>query len=207
MKSPITIYVVFDVETTGLKPEKNSIIEIACCSFDQDLKDGKEYESGVMAMYDNREIVQAALDSNGITRDQIIKGRDSKTVANEFCDYLKSLKRGSNKVVLCGQNSDAFDIPFVTDWLNFFNKDFSELVNTNFTIDTMWWARVKYPELTNYKLGTLCAENGVELTNAHRAINDTRATSSLVKTFIRSLRSEPGAVIKEEERFRASFEF
>lgn len=207
MKTSLTTYVVFDTETTGLKPENSAIIEIACCSFDQDLIDGKEYESGVMKIYGDKEINQKALDANGITREQIGNGRDPKLVAEEFCNYLKSLNKGKNKVVLCGQNSDKFDIPFVSDWLQHFNKDLESLVNTDFTIDTLWWGRIKYTELVNYKLGTLCSENGIELTNAHRAINDTRATRDLVKLFIRSLRSGSNSEkIEEAKRFRGTFE-
>jgi DNA polymerase III alpha subunit (gram-positive type) len=206
MKSNIQNYVVFDLETGGLSNEKNGILEIAACAFDNELNDIGEFESGIMHNYDDREINEGALGANGITRDQIKNGIDPKNVADEFFRYLGKLKKGNSKVVLVGQNCDKFDIPFLINFMEYFKKDLTQIVNTDFTIDTMRWAHVKYPESTNYKLGTLCEMNGVELTNAHRAITDTRATKELVKTFIRSLRSE-GKGEKEEVKFRATFQF
>lgn len=206
MKSNIQNYVVVDVETTGLSKEKNAIIEIAACAFDNELNDLEEFDSGIMSIYDNREITDGALNANGITREQIAKGCDPKEATLEFFRYLGKLKKGNSKVVLVGQNLDDFDIPRIVDLMEYFGKDLTQVVNEKFTIDTMRWGHVKYPESTNYKLGTLCEMNGVELTNAHRAINDTRATKELVKTFIRSLRSE-GKGEKEEVKFRKTFQF
>jgi len=210
MDSPIKTYIVFDIETTGLDKEKNAIIEIAACSFDHDLVDGKEYDSGILSVYDNREIHPKALEANGITMSQISKGKDPKVCAEEFFNYLKSFKKGSNKVVLVGQNSDKFDIPFVDNFLTFFGKDLSDVVNVDFTIDTLWWGRVKHKELPNFKLGTLCSENGVDLTDAHRAMSDTRATKELVKIFLRGLKGEgikSGETKVEKKKFRDKFEF
>lgn len=206
MRSNIQNYVVFDLETGGLSNEKNGILEIAACAFDNELNDLEEFDSGIMHNYDDREINEGALGANGITRDQIKNGIDPKGVADEFFRYLGKLKKGNSKVVLCGQNCDKFDIPFLVNFLEYFKKDITQIVNVDFTIDTMRWGHVKYPESTNYKLGTLCEMNGVELTNAHRAISDTRATKELVKTFIRSLRSE-GKGEKEEIKFRKTFQF
>ena len=206
MRSNLQNYVVFDLETGGLLNEKNGILEIAACAFDNELNDLEEFDSGIMHNYDDREINEGALGANGITRDQIKNGVDPKTVADEFYRYLGKLKKGNSKVVLVGQNCDKFDIPFLVNFMEYFKKDITQIVNVDFTIDTMRWAHVKYPESTNYKLGTLCEMNGVELTNAHRAINDTRATKELVKTFIRSLRSE-GKGEKEEVKFRKTFQF
>jgi DNA polymerase III epsilon subunit-like protein len=206
MLSPIKNLIVFDLETSGLSKDKNAIVEIAACAFNNELVDLKEYESGVMRVYDNREITQGALDANGITREQIANGRDPKEVAEEFCKYLSSFKVGSNLPVLVGQNSDSFDIPFLDNYLAYFKKDLQKYVNFNFTIDTMWWSRLKFTELTNFKLGTLCEANGIELINAHRAITDTRATRDLCKKYIANLRSESTGE-SSQKKYRVNFEF
>lgn len=208
MKSPIVNFVVFDTETGGLSAEKNSVLEIACCSFDINLNDGPEYESGIMKVYDNREVTAGALNANGITMSQVLSGRDPETVLNEFIKYLSSMCVGRNKPVLCGHNIDSFDVPFLLSLFKFFGKDLTKYANEEFTIDTMWWARTKWPESVNYRLGT-CVENaGFELVNAHRALNDTRANRDLVKHFITSLRFD-GATTStvEEKKYRETFQF
>jgi DNA polymerase III alpha subunit (gram-positive type) len=206
MRSSIVNYICFDLETGGLSSEKNSIIEIACCGFNHDLKDVKEFESGVMQIYDNREINQEALDANKITREQIAKGVDPRETIEDLCRYFTSMKVGNSKPVLCGHNIDRFDIPFLDNCFTFFKKDLSKFVNVDFTIDTMWWARMMWAEQTNFKLGTCCEVAKIELIDAHRAISDTRANAQLVKYFLRNLKSESGAVAKES-RSRAKFQF
>lgn len=209
MESTVQNIVVFDIETTGLLSDKNAIIEIACCPFDNNLNDLKEYDSGIMKIYDNREVQKAALDANGITMEQIENGRDAFLVINELINYFKSLKKGKNKPILAGQNSDKFDIPFLVNFFEVFNKDLTDYVNVDFTFDTMWLGRVKYTESINYKLITLCEKEGIQLINAHRAVNDTRATKDLLKTYIRCLRQQGVTQINKEieVRFRETFQF
>jgi DNA polymerase III alpha subunit (gram-positive type) len=207
MKSSITNFVVFDLETTGLYKDKNSILEIACCGFDFNLNDVKEFDSGVMQIYDNREVSPQALQANNITMDQIENGRDPKTVLDELIKYLESMKVGRNKPVLCGHNIDKFDIPFLDNFFSTFSKDLAKYVNEDFTIDTMWWSRAKWEEQTNFKLGTCCEISGIELVNAHRAIHDTRANKELVKSFLRGLRSNSSGSESKEKRYRETFQF
>lgn len=206
MKSSIQNFCALDTETTGLKAETAAIVEIACCSFDHSLTDLKEFESGVMKVYDNREIQQGALDANGITREQLRDGRDPAVVVKELIKYFNSLKVGNAKPVLIGHNLDKFDIPFLDNMFSVFKEDLSKYVNTDFTIDTMWWARCKREEQTNYKLGTCCEIENIELIDAHRAITDTRATKDLAKSFLRGLKSEAGTQSKEN-RYRTKFQF
>lgn len=206
MISPIHNIVVFDLETTGLKAEVNAVLEIACCPFNADLEDLKEFESGVMKIYDNREINQGALNANGITMAQINNGLDPEQVAIKLVKYLDSLKSGRNKPILAGHNIKEFDIPFLEDYLKVFKLDLSKYVNLKFTIDTMWWARTKWKELPNFKLGTCCEEAGIELVNAHRAINDTRANKELVKYFLRNLKNDTRGS-SEKEYKRPKFQF
>lgn len=206
MISPVHNFVVFDCETTGLVKEKHAIIEIACCAVDFDMNNLKEFETGVMKVYGMREITDGALNANGITRQQIENGKDPKEQIELLCSYLKSLAVGKNKPILVAQNGDKFDIPFIDNMFTFFGKDLSKYVNIDITIDTLWWGRIKWKELTDFKLAQLCSAAGIELVGAHRALNDTRATRDLFKTFIKSLRSE-GESKSLEIRHRANFEF
>lgn len=202
MKSQIEVFLVFDTETVGLiqKGIIPAMIEIACCPFNQQLEDLKEYDSGVFQVYADKPISPQALAASGITFGQIENGRPSQQVADELVKYLKSLSKKPNKICLVGQNIDAFDIPILMDFLEIHGHDLSKLVNTDFTIDSMWWGRVKHPESINYKLGTLCENVNIDLANAHRAINDTRANKELVKQYIASLRGEGNSVNNNYKR-------
>jgi DNA polymerase-3 subunit alpha (Gram-positive type) len=193
MKSPITTVVVFDLETTGLSATKNQILEIACCPFDIELNNLKDYDSGVMRSYDEREISPQALAANGITMQQIENGRDQKEVFQELCEYLSKLSLGRTKPSLGGHNIVSFDIPFLQNWFELNKQDLSKFVNLDFSVDSMWWSRLKWVESQNFKLGTCCENCNIELTDAHRAAQDTKSNRDLIKDFVRSLRSEKGA--------------
>jgi DNA polymerase-3 subunit alpha (Gram-positive type) len=206
MQSPIRSIVVFDTETSGLSADKNQLLEIACCPIDIDLNNLKEYESGIMKPYDNREINQGALNANGITMQQIERGRDQREVFEEFCDFMSKLSSGRNKPILCGHNILSFDIPFLQNWFSMNKSDLSKFVNLDCSIDTMWWARIKWVESTNFKLGTCCENCNIELNDAHRALFDTRANRDLVKDFIRSLRSDKRGE-GDKEYVRPRFQF
>lgn len=206
MKSAVQTILTFDLETTGLSFEKHAMIEIACCPFDNELNDLPEFTSGIMQIYDNREIQDQALAANGITRDQIKNGRDPKVVIEELCKYLESLKVGKTLPVVSGHNIDKFDIPFLDNFFTFHKKDLSKYVNFDLTLDTMWWSRIMWTEAENYKLGTCCSTLQIELVNAHRALADTRANKDLIKTFIRNMRSKSNAE-STEKRYRTTFQF
>ena len=196
MKSSVQAICVFDTETTGLVAAKNAVIEVACCAFDIDMNDLPEYHSGIMNIYDSREIQDGALNANGITREQIRAGADPRQTLDNFCKYLSSLKIGGKLPILAGHNIDKFDVPFIDSWFSFYKQDLSKYVNFDLTIDTMWWSRLMWPEQENYKLGTCCSTAKIELVNAHRAIADTRANRDLVKFFLRNMRSEAGSESK-----------
>lgn len=203
------IYLVYDIETTGLSETKHAVCEIAMCAMDNSLNDIGEYSSGIIAVYDNREIDQKALDHNGITRKQLEEGRDGTEVAKEVVKFIKSLKGSKTKIILCGQNIITFDNPHLDNFLDFHKQDLSKLVNNDYFVDTLMLGRMKHEESENYQLGTLCKNSEITLINAHRAVNDTRANRDLVRHYIQCLRgSSTSTEPKEEEvRHRVTFEF
>lgn len=206
MKTPYEVFLPFDLETTGLLNSNPAVLELACCPINKDLEDLPEYESGVIKVYDNRTISPQALMANGITMDQINNGRNSQQVADEFVKYLKKLCKQPKKIILCGHNIDNFDIPIFIDFLQVHGYDLSKLVNTDFTIDTMFWGRIKHLESENYKLGTCCKNVGIDLVNAHRAITDTRANKELVKNYLSSLRGMGVESVDKGQYKRPTFE-
>jgi DNA polymerase-3 subunit alpha (Gram-positive type) len=220
-------YFIFDLETTGLKPgvEKWSdkevseselkvlksktaaVIEIAIIILNENLNKIAEYSSGVMRMYDDRGIEQAALDHNGITRQQIEQGRDSKEVYKELMKFIKDTKITKSKLILCGQNIIKFDNPHFEDFFRVHGGDLWKHVDNGFFLDTLLLGRCKHIESENYQLGTLCKNVGISLTDAHRAMRDTRANADLIINYIRALRGEGTGATKKEERLRIKFQF
>jgi len=195
-----------DIETGGLSSEKNPVTEIAIIIIDNDLNEIGEY-SQIIIPYGNFEIQQQTLDCSNMTLDLLNTGKDGSIVVKECCDFLFKHKIGKNMPVFVGHNSDKFDIPFIANFFDFFKTDLTKYINPDFTIDTMWWSRLRWKESSNYKLGTCCQNAGVELSQAHRALNDARATSELFKYFMRSLRSDSSVVENQTKKFRTTFQF
>jgi DNA polymerase III alpha subunit (gram-positive type) len=199
-------YVVLDFETGGLKPDAHGITEIACCAMDSELNDLAEFNRLVKPheafLYD-----QKALDmSIKMTLAELKeKGEESEVVFNDFLKYISALKVGANKPIMSGHNFDKFDSGFLAKWFELFKVDITKYVNTDFTIDTMHWARLKWLDSPNYKLGTCCQVAGIDLTDAHKALADTRANKELVKKFILSLRGE--GINSNQKKFRNNFKF
>lgn len=199
-------FVCLDLETGGLSASKHAVVEVSFQAFDRDLNDIKEYTS-IVAPYGEYEITSQALQANGLTMEQIKSGKDSIIVVQELELFLKSLKVGREKPILCGHNIDKFDLEFLDEFFSFHKKSISDLVNNTFTIDSLWWSRITWKESINYQLGSCCENAGISLIDAHRAGSDTKANKELVKSFIKSLRGQGQINEVKEQRFRATFQF
>lgn len=201
------VFCVMDCETGGLSAEKNPLVEIAVCAFDNvTLEDVVEYSS-LIKQYDKTKVIQQqALDANGLSLEDIAKGKDSKVVVDELIQVFKKCKKGNKLPILVGHNFDKFDINFVVEFFNFHGKDILDYVDSR-TEDTMWWSRYRWTEAPNFKLGTCVTNAGLELTDAHRALPDTRSTKDLFKSFLRNLRNESTNTTAQVKKYRHSFEF
>lgn len=200
-------FVVFDLETGGLSEEKHPVIEVAMFVLTNDLENGGSYDT-LIKPYGDLEIQPQALAANNIDLDIVEKeGKDVKVVVDELYKFLGKQRVGREKPILVGHNIDNFDIPFLNALFNFGGKDLAKVVNEKFTIDTLWWSRLRWQESLNYKLGTCVQNAGIELVNAHRAVSDTVATRELFKQFLMGLRSGGDPSQIEEKRFRTTFQF
>lgn len=178
-----TLY--FDVETTGLDPRQNGIIQLACII---DIEGNIEAEHNWnVAPFENDKIDREALAVNGCTEEQI-KGFDPpREVYEAFISVLGRFVDKYNrfdKFYPAGYNLQ-FDLDFENQWfIKNGDKYFGSWQNWNAIdplaiIRRLVWMGILEP-LPNYKLITVCEHFGIELgESAHDALADIRATREL----------------------------
>jgi DNA polymerase-3 subunit epsilon len=187
-------FIAFDLETTGIKPQEDMIVEIGAVLFDGDqaIKTyGTLINPGVPIPPDASAV-------NGITDDMV---NDKPLVADVLCEFAD----------FCG------DLPLVAHNAPFDFKFLCEDVKLHcaaapkgVVLDTLPLTRKIFPGLPNYKLGTLVRRFGFPSGTFHRAEEDSAYCGLLFAKIVQTLqqRSEPCSVAdlvrmtgKEEVRF------
>ncbi|MBR0463638.1 MAG: PolC-type DNA polymerase III [Clostridia bacterium] len=169
------VYVVLDVETTGLSTGTDKIIEIGAVR----LENGVETASFSQLINPGRPIPQKVVELTGIT-DAMVAGQPSiGDVIGDFAAFCEG-------AVLCAHNA-SFDMAF-------FDRAFraARLPFEHPKLDTLALVRNLYPEMKSHKLGAVCKALGVDLSKAHRAVHDARATGEMMLVAFEKLQTEKG---------------
>lgn len=155
-------YVVFDLETTGLKKEIDKIIEIGAVK----VKGGEIIDRFSVFVNPHQKLSEKISNLTHITDDMLEDADDASVVMPKFLRFIDGC-------VLVAHNA-AFDVGFVRQWCT--END----VKINPTVmDTVELAKVLFPNLKNFKLDTVCEEMGVSLEHHHRAVDDAEATAGI----------------------------
>lgn len=157
LNSYIEDYVVFDLETTGINPEKDTIIEISAVK----VKKHDVVDEFSALVNPGRHIPAGATAVNGITDDMVKNAPCIETVIKDFLDFI-----GNH--VLVGHNIHTFDLNFV---YNAAEGCLDKEVKNDY-IDTLYMARRYLPELSHHKLTDVAAHFGMDTEGAHRALFD-----------------------------------
>ena len=155
-------FVVFDIETTGLKAEHADIIEIGAVK----IVDGRIVDRFQTFVNDGVVIPSNITALTGITNDMLRGAPPLRQVLNSF-------KRFCEGCCLVAHNA-RFDVGFIHHHSEKYGVAFSEPY-----ADTLMLARYLLHDLPNHKLDTLCEHFGVRLENHHRAIDDAAATGEV----------------------------
>ncbi|NLG25969.1 MAG: PolC-type DNA polymerase III, partial [Clostridiales bacterium] len=169
-------FVVLDVETTGLNPALDQIIEIGAVRFEK----GVEVAEFSQLIHPQRPIPPDSTKIHHIT-DAMVRGMPAiGEVIGRFADFCRG-------AVLVAHNA-AFDMAF-------FSRAFGQagLPFDHPKLDTLTLMRNAYPGQRSYKLGNLCKLLGIRLDNAHRAVHDERATAQMQTTALAKLAGERDA--------------
>lgn len=153
-------YVCLDLETTGLSPQYDEIIEICAIKIDN----SKEIERFQTLVKPENEIDEYISELTGITNELVADAPHIKDVLPSLIDFLSDW-------IIVGHNVN-FDINFVYDncleHLNgYFKNDF---------VDTMRLSRKVVPALKHHRLEDLVKYFNIETEGAHRAAYDCTAT-------------------------------
>ncbi len=160
-------YCVIDIETTGLSPDWDSIIEIAAAKFHNgNLVD--TFSSLIKPedfTTDEPFLDDFITNLTGITDKMLSEADSASSVLSSFYSFI-------GNSVLVGHNVN-FDINFLYDNCE---RIIHEHLSNDF-VDTMRLSRRIHEELSHHKLSDLVQYYNLNYENAHRASNDVKITS------------------------------
>ena len=150
--------VAVDIETTGLNPDEDVIIEIGAVKFN-----GRRVEDTWDTLVNPRKPIPSFISQlTGITNSMVMHAPDLPDVMGEFIAFV-----GGAPVV--GHNI-SFDLTFLQR---------AGSLRNNIDIDTYELAAVLMPTASRYNLSALAQQLGVLLPATHRALDDARATHAV----------------------------
>ncbi len=155
-------FVVFDIETTGLKKESCEIIEIGAVK----LRNGEITGSFGMFVNPERPLPEEITELTGITDDDLKDAEGIEAVMPKFLEFVGS-------AVLAAHNAE-FDVPFIS-----FHAEKLGMSVNNSRFCTLELSRALFPELGRHRLDAVCKHIGVALAHHHRAEDDAKACSGI----------------------------
>ena len=159
-----TEFTVFDLETSGLYPDKDEILEIAGIK----MRGPEEIARWEMLIQPTRPIAPEVEKINGLNElFLLVNGKKSKEVVAEFLQFV-----GASIVV--GHNIRDFDWPFVLNHA----KKHALAQPQNALIDTLHLSR-QLLSLPRYNLTEVARSFGYENRNAHRAMPDVEVNAKV----------------------------
>ncbi len=160
----ISDFVVFDIETSGLDPVKDEVLEIGAIK----LK-GKDEVDRYEALIQPRRAISLEVEKiHGLNEIYLlVNGRQSAVVIKEFLDFVSD-------AIVVGHNIKEFDWLFIQDHV----KRYALPESTNKIIDTLQLSR-KLLSLPTYNLSSVASHFGLEHKNAHRAMADVEVNTKV----------------------------
>jgi DNA polymerase-3 subunit epsilon/ATP-dependent DNA helicase DinG len=172
----MTSIVALDLETTGLDPKTETIIEIGARRFD-----GHRVEDEFTTLINpGKHIPEFITGLTGISDEMV---RQSPRIR----DVLEQLAAFIGDAPILGHNI-KFDLSFLQKY---------NLFELNERIDTYELAAVLMPAASRYNLGALGQQLGIPLPATHRALDDARVTAVAFQKLYEMARELPIDLLAE----------
>jgi len=171
--------VALDLETTGLDAERDAIIEIGCVK----LEDGRISDEWSTLVNPGRPLPLGIIQLTGLTDADLASAPPLALVGPALLRFVGNLP-------IIGHNI-GFDLGFLAQF---------DLFRANLAIDTFDLATVLLPRQDRYNLASLAARFNITLTDAHRALDDARASLRLFLALVEYGSRLPAALLNEMSR-------
>ncbi|HEY9053580.1 MAG TPA: 3'-5' exonuclease [Rectinemataceae bacterium] len=172
-------YAAFDVETTGLDPSRDRILEIGLVLFSFDSEGALTEETSWSSLVNPAMAIPPSSTSiHGITDLDVSQAPFFSEVASRLAELLSGR-------ILVAHNA-SFDMDFL-------RNEYSRLslpCPTAEFADTLLLSRQAFPGLFSYNLGKAAFLLGIEAGSAHRALDDAR---TCMRLYARAARTIAGA--------------
>ncbi len=168
--------VALDIETTGLDPDKDAIIEIGAVRF-RDHRIEAEWDT---LIHPGRRIPPFITQLTGITDQMVLQAPAIRDVIPDLAEFV-----GESPIL--GQNI-RFDLSFLKK---------HGIFRTNPSFDTYELAAVLIPNAGRYNLGSLTQALGVPFPATHRALDDAKATRGVYLRLLEEAMALPLPLLAE----------
>lgn len=173
-------YVSLDLETTGLEPSRDAIIEIGALRFQGD----HEIESFLTFVNPGRSIPPFITELTGINDAHVANAPSIRQAARELRQFVR-------EDTVIGHNI-GFDLAFLSQH--------GALMGQH-SIDTFELASILVPHAGRYSLANLVRELGIDLPEqTHRALDDARMAHALFVTLLERAGQLPREILEEITR-------
>jgi ATP-dependent DNA helicase DinG len=183
-------YVALDLETTGLDPERDAILEVGAVRFRVLFSDGTVrthvLDTWSSLINPGRPIPIHIQQLTGIMHEDVLQ-------APRFSQVISPLHRFVQHQPLVGHNV-AFDLSFLRS---------HNVPLANPAVDTFELAGILMPHAARYSLSRLGKALGLQDLGSHRALDDARATQQLFVALLELASQLPRTVLQEINRLAA----
>ncbi len=157
-------YIVLDIETSGLRVEKDQIIELGAVKYEN----GYENEFHKLICIESV-LPESIIRLTGITDQMLKDGSELKDALTAFVDFIGELD-------LIGYNIQ-FDLKFINEGL----KKYGMTYIANRCVDLLKTVKSDNIFLQDYRLETVLKAYGIDEKVPHRALEDARLISRLAR--------------------------
>lgn len=193
--------IIYDLETSGLNPYHDDIIEIGCKCVGMD-----ESFSCLVQPLSDRMISDEIFKITGISNKMLKKqGIPPIDAMKQFLEFLSRQYLRYESITLISHNGSSFDDIFLKRYHRILQGkgciEYDKLMNNVYYIDTLPLSRLLIPGRCSYSMKSLCKHYNIVNESEHRAMGDVTALEKIWDELHTILIQKYGTVYSEYIRY------